>query len=187
MTGEDRRTDAELLAARGAEPEAFGLFYRRHVRPVLAYALSRTGRAELAADLTAETFAVALEQHDRFDARRGSARGWLLSITSSRLIDAARRGSVEDRARRRLRITPRELTDADLERVEELADLGAGRDADAIVGDLPADQREAVLARVVDERSYAEIAADLKTSQSVIRQRVSRGLAALRNQMESSP
>jgi DNA-directed RNA polymerase specialized sigma24 family protein len=36
-----------------------------------------------------------------------------------------------------------------------------------------------VLARVVDERSYAEIAAQLKTSQSVVRQRVLRGLATL--------
>jgi DNA-directed RNA polymerase specialized sigma24 family protein len=41
-----------------------------------------------------------------------------------------------------------------------------------------------VLARVVDEGSYAEIAAQLKTSQSVVRQRVSRGLATLRNRAE---
>ncbi len=161
------------------------MFYCRHVRAVLAYTLSRTRRPELAADLTAETFAVALQRRDRFDGRRGPARGWLLSIASSKLVDGARRGQVEDRARRRLGITPRELTDADLERVEELADLGGGLDADAIVGDLPPDQREAVLARIVDERSYPDIAADLQTSQSVIRQRVSRGLAALRNQTEA--
>ncbi len=41
-----------------------------------------------------------------------------------------------------------------------------------------------MLARIVDERSYADIAAVMRTSQSVVRQRVSRGLAALRDQAE---
>jgi RNA polymerase sigma-70 factor (ECF subfamily) len=180
----DTRSDARLLAATGFEPEAFGVVYRRHVRAVLGYTLARTGRPELAADLTAEVFACALEQHERFDARRGPARAWLLSMASSRLVDAARRGRVEDRARRRLGIAPRALTDADLERVEELADLAGGLDAQRLVEDLPHDQRAAVLARIVDERSYADIAAELQTSQSVVRQRVSRGLATLREQTE---
>ncbi|HEY1538589.1 MAG TPA: sigma-70 family RNA polymerase sigma factor [Solirubrobacteraceae bacterium] len=183
MTSE-QRTDAQLLAATGFEPEAFGLFYRRHVRAVLAYTLSRTRRPELAADLTAEVFASALEQHDRFDARRGPARAWLLTMASSKLVDAARRGQVEDRARRRLRIAPRELTDHDLERVEELADVARGVDVSALVDDLPADQRDAVLARIVDERGYEEIAAQMRTSPSVVRQRVSRGLSAMRKRTE---
>lgn len=182
MTAEDRRSDQELLAATGFEPEAYAVFYRRHVRAVLGWTLSRTRRPELAADLTAEVFALALERREHFDPERAPARAWLLSMASSKFVDAARRGSVEDRARRRLGIEPRALTDADLERVEELADLAASGDAEALVADLPPDQREAVLARIVDERSYEDIADGLRTSQSVIRQRVSRGLAALRQE-----
>jgi DNA-directed RNA polymerase specialized sigma24 family protein len=83
--------DAALLAATAQDPEAFGLFYRRHVRAVLAYLLSRTRRPELAADLCAETFATALEQAHRYDARRGPARAWLLNMACSRLIDSLRR------------------------------------------------------------------------------------------------
>jgi RNA polymerase sigma factor (sigma-70 family) len=184
MTATSQRSDAQLLADTGFEPEAFGAFYRRHVRAVLAYTLSRTRRPELAADLTAEVFASALEQRERFDARRGPARAWLLTMASSKLVDAARRGQVEDRARRRLGIAPRELTDHDLERVEELADAARGLDVGALVDDLPEDQRAAVLARIVDERSYEDIAAELRTSASVVRQRVSRGLLALRRQTE---
>jgi DNA-directed RNA polymerase specialized sigma24 family protein len=48
-----------------------------------------------------------------------------------------------------------------------------------LVDDLPNRQREAVLARVVDERSYGDIAAQQRVSQEVVRQRVSRGLARL--------
>jgi RNA polymerase sigma-70 factor (ECF subfamily) len=180
----DERSDAQLLADTALEPEAFGVFYRRHVRAVLAYTLSRTRRAEVAADLTAEVFAMALVQRERFDERRAPARAWLLNMASSKLVDSVRRGRVEDRARRRLQIAPRELTDGDLERVEELVDLEHGRDVSALVGDLPADQRHAVLARIVDERSFADIARTLQTSQSVVRQRVSRGLGTLRRQIE---
>jgi DNA-directed RNA polymerase specialized sigma24 family protein len=63
---EDPRTDAELLAVTAIDPEAFGAFYRRHLRAVLAYLLHRTRRPEIAADLTAETFAAALEGAPRF-------------------------------------------------------------------------------------------------------------------------
>ena len=186
MRRDEQRSDAQLLADTALEPEAFGVFYRRHVRAVLAYTLSRTRRAELAADLTAEVFAAALVHHDRFDARRAPARAWLLNIASSKLIDSARRGQVEDRARRRLQIAPRELTDADLERVEELVDLEYGLDVTALVGDLPVDQRQAVLARIVDERSYTEIATTMQTSPSVVRQRVARGLSTLRRRIEEN-
>jgi RNA polymerase sigma-70 factor (ECF subfamily) len=74
----------------------------------------------------------------------------------------------------------RALTDLDLERVEELVDAGRGLNAERLVADLPPEQRQAVLARIVDERDYAEIAARLRVSEAVVRQRVSRGLGALR-------
>jgi RNA polymerase sigma factor (sigma-70 family) len=179
---EDRRTDAELLAATHADPEAFAVFYRRHLRAVLAFLLARTRRPDLAADVCAETFAAALERRGRFDERRGPARAWLLTMAHSRLIDALRRGQVEDGARRRLGMPARELTDEDLERVEELAGLDGT--VNALVEDLPAEQREAVLARVVSEREYAAIARDTATSEAVIRQRVSRGLRTLRGALQ---
>ena len=49
---------------------------------------------------------------------------------------------------------------------------------------LPADQRAAIEARVVDEQQYEQIAAAAQTSEAVIRKRVSRGLARLRRKLE---
>jgi RNA polymerase sigma factor (sigma-70 family) len=184
VRGFDARSDAALLAATASEPEAFGAFYRRHVTAVLTYLQARTRRPDIAADLCAETFAVALEQADRYDARRGPARAWLFTMAASRLVDSVRHGRVDDRARRRLGMPARELTDADLERVEELVDVERGLDAESLVADLPQDQRAAVVARVVEERDYADIAAELEVSQAVVRQRVSRGLARLRTRIE---
>ena len=49
---------------------------------------------------------------------------------------------------------------------------------------LPADQRAAIEARVVDEQEYEQIATATRTSEAVIRKRVSRGLASLRRKLE---
>jgi RNA polymerase sigma factor (sigma-70 family) len=183
----DSRTDEELLAVVGAEPEAFAAFYRRHVAPLLGFFVRRTRDAELAADLTAETFAAALDGLHRFDARRGPAVAWLYGIARRQLASALRRGAVEDRARRRLGMAPLELTDEALERVEALAALDATAAAlnDALTA-LPADQRAAIRARVLEEREYADIALDARTSESVVRKRVSRGLAGLRSRLEGN-
>jgi RNA polymerase sigma factor (sigma-70 family) len=173
-------TDEELLAG---DPEAFAAFYRRHVAPLLGYFLRRTGNAELAADLTAETFAAALDGLHRFDPARGPAVGWLYGIARRQLGRAARRGAVEDKARRRLGMAPLELTDEAVERIEALAASDAATTA---LAGLPPDQREAVRARILDERDYADIARSTRTSEAVIRKRVSRGLAGLRSRLEGN-
>jgi RNA polymerase sigma factor (sigma-70 family) len=71
------------------------------------------------------------------------------------------------------------LSDRDLAAVDD-----ATADAD-LLGELrellPADQLQALTARVIDEREYAEIAQELQTSESVVRKRVSRALAQLRS------
>lgn len=183
----DARDDEELLTASVGDPEAFGVFYLRYVDAVLAYFVVRTRQPDVAADLAAETFAAALRGVRRYRPRREPAAAWLFAIARNKLVDAVRRGVVADRARRRLGMAPVPLADGDLDRVEALADLAVGGGGlMALVEALPADQREAVVARVVDERDYPEIARDLRCSEAVVRKRVSRGLAALRAQMEEA-
>ena len=178
-------SDEDLLVA--AEPASFEQFYLRHVDNLLGFFSRRTRDAELAADLTAETFAAALDGAHRFRAEKGPAAAWLYGIARRQLSHAQRRGAVEDRARRRLGMAPLTLTDEALERVEALA----AADASAQIlreglAALPPDQREAVLARVLDEDEYADIATRAQTSESVIRQRVSRGLTGLRHRLEGN-
>ena len=86
----DDRDDEILRRATGAEPEAFGTFYRRHATVVLGYLRWRTGDVETAADLTSETFAQALIAVKSFDPARGPARAWLLGI-ASHVLSAHRR------------------------------------------------------------------------------------------------
>ena len=90
------------------------------------------------------------------------------------------RRHVERRAQRRLGIPPIEWTDEDLARVTALGD---GRPVGALLEQLPEDQRTAVRARVVAERSYEDVASHLGVSEATARKRVSRGLATLRSRM----
>jgi RNA polymerase sigma-70 factor (ECF subfamily) len=184
MRRPDPRGDAALLAATSRDPEAFAVFYDRYSEPVFAFLLTRTRRADLAADLTAETFASALSAAGRFRDDAPTAAPWLFQIARNKFLDSLRRRRVEDSERLALAMRPIELDDQALAELEARIDLQAHEQwlADALAA-LPADQRAALLARVVDERSYEEIAAEVDTSPSVIRKRVSRGLTALRGRL----
>jgi RNA polymerase sigma factor (sigma-70 family) len=175
--GPEPRSDEDLLSAR--DGASFELFYRRYAERMLGYFVRRTRDAELAADLTAETFAAALAGRRRYRPAAGGASAWLYGIASKKLVDAQRRGYAERRAQRRLGMERIELTDEDIARIESLAGLEAGELIEVLVPD----QRVAVQAHVVDGREYAEIAHDLNVSEAVVRKRVSRGLAALRHRM----
>jgi RNA polymerase sigma factor (sigma-70 family) len=178
LTVIEQLSDEQLLAARGSYE--FALFYRRHARDLLAYFARRVRHAETAADLTAETFAAAIIARERFNPERGPAAAWLYGIAAHKLTDYQRRGRLEDRARRELGMTRRGVTAADVVEIEAL-----GRDVVAdMLAPLPAEQRAAVAAHVLDETPYEELAEQAGVTTSAIRHRVSRGLRALRNQLD---
>ena len=174
----DRWSDSRLLRETVRHPEAFDVFYRRHERLVVAYFMRRLGDPELAADLTSETFAAALLAAGRYRATDDSAAAWLLGIGRHRLLRSIRRGQIEAKARHRLQMPALEVTDDVARRFEQIASDDA---VDALLAALPLEQSRAIRAHVIDERSYAEIAGDLKCSEAVVGKRVSRGLGAVRH------
>jgi RNA polymerase sigma factor (sigma-70 family) len=168
-----RLTDDELLAS--SDPEAFGIFYARHSAGVQAYFARRVGRDQ-AADLAAETFASALVARRRFVAGDTPAVGWLYTIAARRLVDFYRRGLAELRTREALASHGALAPAWSAPPSPALApDLDAG-----LLRHLPHEQRDAIRARFAEDREYREIASDSGASEASIRQRVSRGLSALR-------
>jgi RNA polymerase sigma-70 factor (ECF subfamily) len=173
-------TDEELLTS--DEPAAFGIFYARRVREVLGYMMRRTRDAEVAADLTAETFAAAIVARRRFRRDGASAGAWLFGIAHKKLVDYQRRGYADERARRRLGLERRPLATEDATLIRLLGDeVGIH-----VLETLSSDQRTAIEAHVINERPYRDIASELGTSEAVVRMRVSRGLAALRSRLGSA-
>jgi RNA polymerase sigma factor (sigma-70 family) len=179
-------SDGELLAASRSNPDAFAEFYDRYEGSVVGYFARRTGDPEVAADLTAEVFAAALGACHRYKPETPSAAGWLFAIAHNKLLKSLRRGRVEADARGRLGIRePIELAAEELEQVESAASSSGW--VIELLDRLPPLQRDAVRSRIVDERSYPDIAGELQTSELVVRQRVSRGLSRLRAELEEQP
>jgi RNA polymerase sigma-70 factor (ECF subfamily) len=180
--------DVLLRRFAAGDAEAFGAFYRRHLPAMLGFFLRRTGDRELTADLTAEVFAAALLAGERYRPGEGPPLAWLYGIAAHKLVDSRRRGRIEQTARRRLALEPLALEDEAIARIEELAArTGIERAVLIALESLPRAQRDAVLARVVEERDYREIAGELRCSEMVVRQRVSRGLRALRSEIDKAP
>lgn len=180
MEDDARRSDAQLLMEARTCAEPFGVFYERHFVSVLAFFRRRVAGPEEAFDLAAETFAAALASVPRFRPGPEPPQAWLFAIARHKLSEALRRSRVQDEARRRLAMEPIEL---DAEGVE-IIETTALAPAVELLEKLSPAQREAIEAHHLDERGYAEIAAELCCSESVVRKRVSRGLAALHAQLD---
>jgi RNA polymerase sigma factor (sigma-70 family) len=174
-------TDEELLLANTSD--AFGEFYDRHARELMGYFARRARDPQAAADLTAETFASAIVAQRRFRPGGPPAIAWLFTIAARRLADYQRRGWVDERVRRARGLERPPITQDDAPLIAVLAEEVT---SDLLAG-LPPDQRDAEIAHVVDDRGYPEPATDGSTSEAVVRQRVSRGLATLRRRIGTRP
>ena len=175
-----RDSDLRLLEQASRTPGAFAVFYRRHESAVVAFLGRLSGDAQLTVDLTAETFARAYRARAQFDPARGGARAWLLGIARNVLAASLERGHAESQARERLGMEALRVSEQTIASVERTV-VESG---DAVVLEwlhgLPQSERDAVRRRILDDASYAQIAAELSCSQAVVRQRVSRGLSRLR-------
>jgi RNA polymerase sigma factor (sigma-70 family) len=174
-----RTDDAGLLRqiADGDE-RAFASFYREHLDAVVAFFARRVGDRELALDLTAETFAAVVISAGSY-AGDAPAVAWLFGIARNKLRESLRRDHVEDAARRRLGMEAIVLDDAGLEQIDERAGRGESKLLQAL-GELPEATRSALIARLLEEQDYGQIATRLQCSEQVVRQRVHRGLKKLR-------
>jgi RNA polymerase sigma-70 factor, ECF subfamily len=163
------------------EPADFTQLYRRLAPSLLVFFQQRVCDPEVATDLLADTFAIAIESAARFrgeDERQKS--GWLWQIAQGVLREHERRDDVERRGRRLAGRERRALSDAEIERIEELAGFARLRDAvSQHLATLPAEQSEAVRMRIVDEMTYQAIADRLGIEVYTARSRVSRGLRTL--------
>ena len=179
-------SDADLLAGiADRDGSACTVFYRRHLPGTLAFLMHETHDPETAADLAGEVFAAVIVGARRYRPQTVTAAPWVIGIARNVLGTSRRRRRVQERVRRRLAFEPIDLDEDDVAETEALAHRGPGKVVQ-MVDELPAGERYAVKARVVDERSYQEIATELRCSELVVRKRVSRGLARVRRHLESS-
>jgi RNA polymerase sigma factor (sigma-70 family) len=174
------RTRPGFVRAR-ADPAAFAEVYLEHHDNVLRYFARRTFDPETAFDLMAETFAELFAHIGEF---RGETEeqglAWMWTVARHQLYRWRERGVVERRSLERIGVPVAALGPAEYERIEELADLRRLAPLlERALDGLGEDQREALRLRIVEQREYDAIAAQLGVSAQVVRARVSRGLRQL--------
>jgi RNA polymerase sigma factor (sigma-70 family) len=171
------KSDAELMRLARGDAAAFGEIYERYSARVFDFHRRRCRDEHAALDLTAETFAQAwLSRRSFRDLAGGSAGPWLFGIARNVLARSVRERRLERAACQHLGV---------LERLDQPASSAQPDETwleglDEFFDELPAEYREAISMRVVDEHDYAEIAERAGVSRGLARVRVHRGLAALR-------
>jgi RNA polymerase sigma-70 factor (ECF subfamily) len=177
-----------LLAQGSCDADAFAAFYAAYSDRVLAFHARRVLDPEVAFDLMSETFAKALERRRQFRGESAEEeQGWLFTIARSELSRYWKTGKVERAALERWSIHVPPLSGPEHERIEALTGLsGLDERLAGALALLPEDQRRAVQLRVLEERSYEEIAEAMGVSEPTARARVSRGLRALARQLPRS-
>jgi RNA polymerase sigma factor (sigma-70 family) len=173
-------TDAELLQRYVEEKSeaAFADLVRRHVGLVYSVALRRVGGDTHLAEDVAQTVFTDLARKAATLREHATLGGWLYLSTH------AASAAVVRRERRR---KARELTAHDMHppTSEPAPDWGQLRPVidDAIV-ELKNEDREAVVLRFFEQRSFAEVGAALRLTEEAARKRVERALEKLRVSLE---
>ena len=162
-----------------ASAEDFAEAAKRHLDDVHAFLVYLTGDRAVAEDLTAETFARALERWHRYDPRRGGARTWLCQVARSAALDHFR---AEDRRRRREgRYAVAELRES----AEPVFGEGLSPALERALAQLSAAEREVVALRIVLELDGDGAARVLGISTSACSTRLSRALAKLEKEVSA--
>ncbi|PWJ54963.1 RNA polymerase sigma-70 factor, ECF subfamily [Quadrisphaera granulorum] len=180
-------TDAELWTTPPPDVDhhtSFTTVYDRHATAVYRYAYSLTGDPDTAQDLLQETFLTTWRRRDHLDLATDSLLGWLLvtcrNLAANHRRHSARRRTValldDDAAHlgdRQQASHPQDLADR-LERDEEL------RWVLQAIGQLTPTDRRLVELCLIQERSYAQAAAELGLTLASATKRISRTRAHLR-------
>jgi RNA polymerase sigma-70 factor (ECF subfamily) len=163
-----------MIEAAQRDRAAFAPLYERYVDQIFAYAHTLTRNRELAEDVTAATFAKAIEELPRFEWRGVPYSAWLYRVAANLVARQARRPAWVD-------IDSHQPVDPESPEhiVEERARAAEVRDAVAL---LPDDQRQAVLLRFGGDLRNREIAEIMGRSEGAVKLLTFRAVTTLRRQ-----
>jgi RNA polymerase sigma-70 factor (ECF subfamily) len=172
-------TDKEIVTRVGSGDEAaFALLYGRYARPLKHYAFRLVADEQEAEDLVHEAFLrlMGVAKTGLFDPARGTLQAFFYSIVHNLCLDRLRQPKVE-----------RPLSGEEIAR-ESKGEFARARVRRAVrvLKRLPRHYRVALLLRVRDGFSYAEIASKLNASEAQVKTWIFRGREAIRRTESNS-
>jgi RNA polymerase sigma factor (sigma-70 family) len=163
-----RRRGATLSVA---DRDRFAAVYEAHFDAIYGYLCRRVGRTE-GEDLTAQTFTLALRDHQQYDTSRGPVRAWLFGIAANVLRGHQRS---EERRLRMLARTGVDPLQDEADQVEQRLDAKlATRSLAQVLASLSAGDREVLLLSAWAGLSSEEIGLALGIPAGTARSRLNR-------------
>lgn len=164
-----------LIEAAQQDPARFAELYEQNFDRVYAFIARRVRDRDLAEEITAEVFHLALANLPRFEWRGVPFSAWLLRIATNTVNDRWKAGLREGE------LPEAEVEEAGVDRaIERLAMLAK------LVETLPDDQRLVVMRRFVEQRSIREIAEELGRSEGAVKQLQFRALQSLKERVRGN-
>lgn len=167
-----------LIEAAQQDPARFADLYEVNFERVYAYAVRRVRDRAEAEDVTAEVFHQALANLKRFEWRGIPFAAWLFRIAANLISDRWQRSGREIADEET--IGAAQASPAEIEEVERRATLFK------LVDTLPAEQKNVVVLRFVEEKSIKEVARQIRKTEGAVKQLQFRALSNLRARMEGA-
>lgn len=174
----DAPEDLLRAVARGDE-NAFARFYDQFAGRVLGLAIRVVRDPSQAEEVAQEVFLEVWQQASRFDQARGSAQGWLFTLTHRRAVDRVRsaQASVDREQKVAAASTEREV-DSVAEQVESNFERRAVQKCLSTLTEL---QRESITLAYYSGYTYKEVAQLLSAPLPTVKTRMRDGLIRLRD------
>jgi len=167
-----------LIEAAQHDPARFAELYEINFERVYAYAIRRVRDRAEAEDVTAEVFHQALANLKRFEWRGIPFAAWLFRIAANLISDRWQRSGREIADEEK--IDAAQVSPAEIEEVERRATLFK------LVDTLPAEQKNVVVLRFVEQKSIKEVAREIRKTEGAVKQLQFRALSNLRARLEGA-
>ena len=175
--------DEELISLLGdGETRAFASLYDRHDHPAYSLAYRLANGRQAAEDLVQEAFIKAWRSAGSYRVGRGSVRTWIFSIVRNQAID-----HIRSQASRRRTQDKAEAEAPSSQPNEAFAETWRNLKRDLVcqaLGELPDEQRKALVLSHFTELTHAEIADLLCLPLGTVKGRMRLGLEKLRKNSE---
>lgn len=174
--------DWETLLSRCADGDkaAFRRLYDLSAPRLYAVALRITRQPSLAADAIHDAFLQVWQRAGRFDADRGGAETWLISLARYRALDLIRRHGREIAG-----VEIPERADEGPGQLERLMRQREGVALGRCLDGLEADKRRLVMLAFIDGLTHAELSTRLNAPLGTVKSWIRRGLQDLRRCLEA--
>jgi RNA polymerase sigma-70 factor (ECF subfamily) len=184
----DRELEQQIIEKSRKDPQAFGEIFDAYYPAIFRYAMYRTGNAEAAGDIAAETFFKALNKLHTYRRTAAPFSSWLYRIANNEASYYFRKkkyepGSYDASIEEGGFLEPAARVDIEREFMEAQEQADKNRDFLAIkeaVYTMSEKYQEVIVLRFLEDRKISEISEILGKSEGTVKSLLSRGMDRLR-------